>query len=308
MKSLIQNSVKKLIKDVPANYFDKTETIDLVLDGGAFNGSYQIGCLYFLKEMENQKMIKIDKISCCSVGCLCALLYYINRLDLAIDIYDYFLKDFKKNKSLEFLHHYIDTELHPLLPVDLYITFSNKFYLTYYDLKKQKKITRKKYKSNDNLLECVKRATFLPYFINGNLTYKKKYIDGLSPYIFDNSPAKKIIYIELFGIDKINYAFSIKNEKNNCHRILTGVLDIYLFFIKQTTTLMCSYVNDWDLLLYTKNKIIRYALEKIIVKLFIYYIYILKHIPEKIKDSIISKIVYKFFGEIYSLLFDYFCI
>mgnify|MGYP003840060669 CR=1 FL=1 len=36
--------------------------IDLVLDGGIFNGSYLIGALYFLKEMEKKKYIKINEL------------------------------------------------------------------------------------------------------------------------------------------------------------------------------------------------------------------------------------------------------
>ena len=47
--------IDKLISNIDKNNIPKT--IDLILDGGAFNGSYQIGGLLYLKRMENKKMI-----------------------------------------------------------------------------------------------------------------------------------------------------------------------------------------------------------------------------------------------------------
>jgi hypothetical protein len=35
--------------------------IDLILDGGIFNGSYLIGALYYLKQLEERKIIKINQ-------------------------------------------------------------------------------------------------------------------------------------------------------------------------------------------------------------------------------------------------------
>jgi hypothetical protein len=307
-KSMIKKYVKKLIENMPPCSSDKIENIDLILDGGVFNGSYQIGGLFFLKELENQKKIKIDRISCCSVGSLCAVLYYIDNLDLALEFYDVLVNYFIKNKNLACLHNYIDSKLFPLLSKSLYKKVSNKFYISYYDLKSQKKIIRKKYRSNCDLLRCLKRTTFLPYFINGNSIYDKRYIDGITPYILNFEPNKKSLYIDLFGLDKINYVFSIKNEKINIHRILAGILDIHLFFIKQTNTQMCSYANKWHLLPWARNRIIKYLIEKLIVYLFVIYILILQCIPEQLKDSLIGKIVYKICGEVGGLVIEHYCI
>jgi predicted acylesterase/phospholipase RssA len=59
-----------------------------VLDGGVFNGSYHVGALYFLKEMERRNYIKINRISGCSVGSIVAFLYYIDSLDLMPKLYE----------------------------------------------------------------------------------------------------------------------------------------------------------------------------------------------------------------------------
>jgi hypothetical protein len=308
IESMIERYIKKLIENVPISCSGKPEVIDLILDGGIFNGSYQIGSLYFLREMENQKKIKIDKISCCSIGAICAILYHINKLELSIKIYDSTLKHFKKHKKLEIMHSFIDNNIRPLLPVDIHKQLSNKLYICYYDVKKQKKVVRKNYKSIDDLLNVIKRSSFVPFLINGDLVYEKKYVDGMNPYILKCEPNKKILYIDLFGYDKFFYALSVKNEKTNFHRILSGVLDIHLFFIKHSSTQMCSYVNRWSLWEWTRNKVFKYTLEKIIVYLFVFYIWILEFIPEELKDSLIGQIVYKICSIIYESSIEHYCI
>ncbi len=57
----IKNSIYKLIEnliDFPSNH-----TLDIVFEGGLFNGSYLIGALYYLKQLEEKKYIKINRIS-----------------------------------------------------------------------------------------------------------------------------------------------------------------------------------------------------------------------------------------------------
>jgi hypothetical protein len=307
-KTMIENYVKKLIENIPHSPSGKPEIIDLILDGGIFNGSYQIGSLYFLREMENQKRVHIDKISSCSIGAICGILYHINKLELSIKIYDTTLKHFKKHKKLEIMHSFIDNNIRPLLPLDIHKQLSNKLYICYYDVKKQKKIVRKKYKSIDDLLNIVKRSSFVPFLINGDLLYENKYVDGMNAHILKREPNKKTLYIDLLGYDKLFYALSVKNEKTNFHRILSGMLDIHLFFIKSSSTQMCSYVNNWSLLEWTKNRVIKYLIEKVALYCMVLYIGFKKYIPEELKDSLIGKIVYKICGEVGGLVIEHYCI
>jgi len=305
---MIEQYVKKLIENVPISSSGKLEVIDLILDGGIFNGSYQIGSLYFLREMENQKRLRIDKISACSIGAICAILYHINKLELSIKIYDSTLKHFKKHKRLEIMHSFIDNNIRPLLPLDIHKQVSNKLYICYYDVKRQKKIVKQKYKSIDDLLNVIKRSSFVPFLINGDPAYEKKYVDGMNPHILKCEANKKILYIDLFGYDKFFYALSVKNEKTNFHRILSGMLDIHLFFIKNSSTQMCSYVNNWSLLEWTKNRVIKYLIEKVALYCMVLYIVLKKYIPEQLKDSLIGKIVYKICGEVGGLVIEHYCI
>ena len=58
---MIDDYVNKLIENLPTNS-KKLQRIDLVLDGGVFNGSYLVGAHYFLKEMERRKYVQIDNV------------------------------------------------------------------------------------------------------------------------------------------------------------------------------------------------------------------------------------------------------
>jgi len=305
---MIEKYVKKLIENIPYSPSGKPEVIDLIVDGGIFNGSYQIGILYFLREMENQKRVHIDKISSCSIGAICGILYHINKLELSIKIYDTTLKHFKKHKKLEIMHSFIDNNIRPLLPLDIHKQLSNKLYICYYDVDKQKKIIRKKYKSIDDLLNVVKRSSFVPFLINGDLAYEKKYIDGMNAYIFKKEPNKKTLYIDLLGYDKLFYALSVKNEKTNFHRILSGMLDIHLFFIKHSSTQMCSYVNNWSLLEWTKNRVIKYLIEKAALYCMVLYIVLKKYIPNELKESLATKVFQRIIQELSEITIDHFCL
>ena len=72
-----------------------------------------------------------------------------------------------------------------------------------------------------------------------------KYIDGIIPYIFNKEPNKKILYLDLFGYDKIGNLINVKNEKSNFHRILSGLLDIHSFFIKKSNYDRKSTTTRW---------------------------------------------------------------
>jgi predicted acylesterase/phospholipase RssA len=99
---MVKEYAIKLIENLPIHMKNNKhpQKIDLVLDGGIFNGSYLIGALHFLKEMENQKFIKINRISSCSIGSVAAFLYYIDALDVMPNLYNIVNNEFKENYNL----------------------------------------------------------------------------------------------------------------------------------------------------------------------------------------------------------------
>jgi hypothetical protein len=305
---MIQKYVEQFIENLPEEFKNNKYPlkIDLVLEGGIFNGSYLIGALYFLKEMEKRNYIKICKISGCSIGSIVAFIYIIDCLDIAEKFYSVIFEQFKNTHNLN-----ISTTIYDLLedkiPDDICNKVNNKLYITYYNIKKGKKVIKNNYKDKKEIINTIIKSSFIPFFIDGNTLYENKYMDGISPYIFKIKNDRKILHLDLFGYDKIYNLINVKNEKTNFHRILSGLLDIHNFYIKQINTDMCSYVNDWSII----NKC-RHLLKIIIEKIIIYLVYLLilikTYIPKEITDCVIYKILSKITYEINIILLHNYCI
>jgi hypothetical protein len=305
---MINNYVNKLIQNLPENITNaKTPlVIDLVLDGGIFNGSYLIGALYFLKEMEKKNYIKIDRISGCSIGSVAAFLYYIDGLDLMPTLYDIVNKDFRQTYKLRVIKD-LKTHLIDHIPKNICDKVHKKMFICYNDVLKGVKKVKSKYKNIDELLNTIIRSCYIPFLTDGKDLYENKYIDGINPYIFEQEPNKKILHLDLFGYDKLGNLLNVKNEKTNFHRILSGLLDIHSFFIKQTNTSMCSYVNDWTIV--DKGIFnIKIGLEKVFIYLLCLFLFIQKRIPEEWKNNICYKILSKSSYETFIILLENYCL
>jgi len=302
---MIDNYVYKFIENLP-NDSKKYHEIDLVLDGGVFNGSYLVGALYFLKEMERRKYIKIDRISGCSIGSLVAFLYFIEALDLMPKLYEIANQEFKTKYTLTIIKT-IKVYLQDRIPDDICSKVNGKLFICYNDVKKRKKIVKCKFKNVEEIIDSIVRSCYVPLLIDNNILYKNKYIDGINAYIFEKEANKKILHMELFGYDKFMNSINIKNEKSNFHRILSGLLDIHSFYIKKTNTSMCSYVEDWSIM----NKC-NYNLKVLVEKFLIYTIYLIiyikKYIPQDIKDNFITKLVSKIVFDIFTLTLESYCL
>jgi hypothetical protein len=302
---MIENYVNKFIENLPDDCI-KYNHIDLVLDGGIFNGSYLIGGLYFLKEMEKRKYIKIDRISGSSVGSIAAFLYLTECLDFIPELYEILSKDLKTKSRLNSIKK-LKELLQDRIPENICSKLNNKLFICYYDIKKQKKIVKSRYDNIDVLFETIIRSCYIPYLIDNSSLYKNKYLDGLNPYLFKKEPNKKILYMELYSYDKFNNIINIKNEKSNFHRILSGLLDIHSFFIKKTNTHMCSYVEDWNIVNNCKYNL-KILLENIIVLTFYLFYKIKKYIPEYITNNVIIKLIHKIIFEVFVLLLENYCL
>ena len=305
---MINEYITKLISNLPDNVTNVTEpkNIDLVLDGGIFNGSYLVGALYFLKEMEKRKYIKIDRISGCSVGSIVGFLYYIDGLDLMPKLYEIAHRDFRKTYKLNLVKE-LKKHLHDHIPSDICEKINNKFFICYTNIKKGTKSVKSVYIDVDDIINTIIKSSFIPYLIDGNMLYENKYIDGINPFIFNKEPNKKILYLDLFGYDKIGNLLNVKNEKNNFHRILSGLLDVHCFFIKGSNTQMCSYVNDWNF----SNISFNY-LKSIIERILIYFTYILifvnNNLSNEFKETIIFKILTKISYDVFIILLENYCL
>lgn len=305
---MINDYVLKLIGNLPDEIknVQSPMIIDLVLDGGIFNGSYLVGALHFLKEMEKLKYIKINRISGCSVGSIIAFLYFIDCLDLMPKFYEIIHKDFKQNYNLKMIKE-LKKLLGANIPTNICEKINKKFFISFNNIKNGKKIIKNSYKDVDELLNTIIKSCYIPFLIDGNILYENKFMDGINPFIFKKELNKKILYLDLFGYDKIGNLLNVRNEKSNFHRILSGLLDIHTFFIKQSNTQMCSYVNDWTLynLIFYNIKLI---IEKILIQMTYFIIYIKNNFSDNLKDKILAKICIKITHDIFIILLENYCL
>lgn len=262
---MLETYISKLIDNIPLSKRKQREKIDLILDGGLFNGSYLIGALYFLREMEKNGYVEVDKLSGCSIGSLACVLYTADLLDLTTEIYNMAIDQFKKTTHLEIVDDIL-SKIRKKLPSDICERMNGRVFITYFDLKKGAKVVKSNYKNKREIMDIVKRSCFVPYLIDGNWMHKERYVDGIFPYILPKEKGKRILYLDLLGYDKITHIISVKNEKTNFHRVLSGLLDIHLFYIKEKPTLMCSYVDEWSFV----RQVYHFILKKIL-EIFIFY-------------------------------------
>ncbi len=254
--------------------------LDIILSGGAFNAIYLVGCLHFLREMERNNKIMIHRISTCSASSLVALFYLTNNIKLfETKIYKMIVNNFKKNKKYIFsesdvmtIFDLIETTLYEvdgLTEYEILKKINYKLYITYFDIKKCKRVVKKKYKSLRNVFETIIKSAHIPFITMNSMMYRDRYMDGWQPYIFTtrnlnisittSTPTiieKKQLFIDLLGIDKIKDSIVLKNNKNkkNKDKILNGALDIYSFFCQngKHETAMCGYLNDQSITSYIK--------------------------------------------------------
>jgi len=303
---MINDYVIKLIENLPVDIKNVNEPIkmDLVLDGGIFNGSYLVGALYFLKEMENRKYIKIERISGCSVGSIVGFLYFIDSLDLMPKLYDLINTEFRQTYNLNLIKE-LKKHLLDRIPDDICIIINDRLYITYNNIKKNTKPVKKNYKDVDDIINTIIKSSYIPYLIDGNILHENKFIDGITPFIFKERE-NRILHLDLFGSDKLGNLLNVRNEKTNYHRILSGLLDIHSFFIKKTNTSMCSYINDWTHS-NTFYNYIKTLIEKICICLIHLLLFVQTKMPREFKDTVLYKILSKISYDIFIILLENYC-
>ena len=307
---MLQPYTNKLIDNLSKTITSQKEPIkiDIVLDGLSFNGSYHyhVGALFFLKEMEKRNYIKIQKMSCSNISSIIALLYFIDELETIPKLYNVGKDHFTKNRnlfSIQQFHHLLKDKLLK----DKLTHINNRLFISYNNVKTGKKRVKSVYKNRHDIFTTILKSCYVPYLIDGNMAYNNKYIGGFTPYIFKKEQNKeintKILYLDLFS----KMWNEQPNEKTTFQRNLAGLLDIHDFFIKQTNTSMCSYIDDWTLC----NKawfFSKYILEKIFVIILQVILYVKNLFPFECKNSVLCDLTNKIIKEIINTLAQFYLI
>jgi hypothetical protein len=281
---IVKEMTGVLIKNIDASII-KEKNIDLILSGGAFNASYLIGCLYFIREMCEKGLICVNKVSTCSASSMIGLLFIVDKLDIFIEkMYELLVGSFKKNRNVIFDEESLSTIIkiiEDVLPDDVISRINGRLYITYYDVMKCEQVVKSNYEDVSDIIRTIRRSCFIPYITMDKLMEENRYIDGGTPYIFNKEFGVNRIYINLLcGVDKIKDAMIIKRDKIVMHRILGGILDIHNFFFKCKETPMCCYVEDWGVVRMIEFKMLEWRL---------YTICVILYVIIKVRDDIVYK-------------------
>ena len=243
---LLNLYVNTLVKNVDTEKIPKE--MDLIFDGGVFNGFIGYGFSMYLNELEKQKKTKIVRVSGCSIGSLLALLYIVNsNKNINIDVNKIFkniTNEFKKNFNFSENEKQIKNIVYSIFEDDDLSILKDRLYICYYDMENVEKKVIHNFKNRNHLIECIMKSSHIPFISNEDFKYKNKYIDGMTPFIFrDNErPSLHVMLITLKNISRI---FFNSNEVNANSRIISGVADADEFFTCGKSN-MCSYVKKWN--------------------------------------------------------------
>ena len=224
------------------------DEIDVIFDGGLFNGFIGYGTSVYINELQKQKKTKVVRVSGCSVGSVLALLYIVNsEKELDIDINNIFKKEingFKENFNFSENVKILRELVYLLFEDDNLNMLNDRLYISYYDMKKIEKKIVHNFKNRDHLIECLIKSSHIPFISNNEFKYKNKYIDGLTPYIFRDNQ-RPSLHIMLITFKNLSRIFFNSNEVNANSRIISGLADADEFFTCGKSN-MCSYIKEWN--------------------------------------------------------------
>jgi hypothetical protein len=246
--ALLQEYIKALIVNVNKTYVQRD--INVIFDGGAFNGAFAAGIGLYLKCMEDHKLIKVHSISGCSIGSILSVWYLTGCRQEGIQCFEQFMNSYKKNMNLydyksiviKCINHIISST-NNITEQDIINKLNGRLFITYYNVKIHKQKTVSKFKDKAHIIDCILRSSHIPYLMDGLPSYKKKYMDGVSPYTPKNGLPN--LFIKLLTLKKCARSLMLKSENNIHYRLLTGITDINEFFITGSSD-MCSYVHNWS--------------------------------------------------------------
>ena len=294
--SYIEAYIKALIENI--NHENLPHKINVIFDGGALNGFYAIGIALYLQELEKQEIV-VDKVSGCSSGAVVALNYLMKNFHFTDIFFKKLVTSFHCTHTLKILPTLLRENVYYLFDNDdsALDAIQNRLYISYYDMQEKTQHVVHSYKSRDELIEYLIRSSYIPYIIDGEKLYKKRYIDGISPHIFSDKIPK--LFVKLFFNGRTLRCIMTKSEENPHHRIMAGVSDANDFFTTGSS-IMCSYIHNWS---FIENLMfrIRSMLVFFILNIMECIIYLKKFVPDFICNSFAVQGIHRFITDIFYL-------
>jgi hypothetical protein len=270
--------------------------LDIILEGGALNGSYHLGVLMYLKYLETNKKLKVDRISGVSVGSLLGCLYFTSSFNESDKYFNKIISSYKKNGYIDNLK-VVCNEIIKKEGENFYEKINKRLYISYYEYENKNYIVKSEYINNEDLIQTLISSCHLPGIINGDIKSEINALDGGYPFIFNDSCLsentnknnnKKTLFIRILSVDKILNILRTRNEKNTIMRASEGITNFHNFLFFKKSNKMCSYVEDWSMFDYLYQRIFE-IIYIILLTLIISCHKVYKKIPENyLKNDFIT--------------------
>lgn len=306
---MFEKEIHNLIENIPKE--ERKQKIDIVCEGGAFNGYNQLGVMMYIKQLEKKNKIQVNRLSGSSVGSLISFCYLTDQLDIFFKLYTKVITSLKKSISFDFLKEEVKKLIHYTTEKKVLKKVNGRLYVNYYDLDKKVSIVKSVYSSLNELFQILWSSCYIPYISENKAFYKEKSekenkesrkIDGGLPFIFKNRGKhsnEKIVYINLSNMDMIQKVFLLKKQKNCNGRILHGILEGHNFFCEKQQTPMISYVNNWG-----KKDYILQRTKEVILLLLVYMVDITNRYVTILHSNLQDYDIYKRFLNIMRYLYE----
>lgn len=283
IKSVCKNSLNNISIADPI-------IINVIISAGGFNCGYGYGSILYLKELQAQQKIKIDKVSGSSSGSLLALVTLCSDIaDLDI-LYTQLQDHYRENGNLNKIRDIIKTFVYKCIKNDTEAQqLSGKLFITTTDITNGTQKVTSMYKSRKEVTQSIISSCNIPFLMdeypltNNN---NNKYLDGIVPYLFTNGPNQSI-YINLINRHIITRTLTIRGEVNPHYRIMEGVVETAKFF-NEGNSYLCSWIHKWNILDFFMFRVFHLLI--IWISIFIQTVYTWD-IPNIIKKNILFKSV-----------------
>jgi hypothetical protein len=283
--NLLNQYINALLVNVDSKKLPKN--VNLIFDSGAVNGLMGVGAALYINGLKEKNYIKVNKISGCSIGSIIAVWYLCGCPDLIYDFLEDLFNYYKTNKNFFIYEKIIKDSIYKLFDNDDLSLLNNTLHINYYDTKEHKQCIISNFSNRNHLIDCILRSSHIPYITSNVYKFNDRYIDGISPYIFeiqdkDKDNECKNIFIKLIDFHNPLKALNVKNEKNIYTRLLKGVSETNDFFVNNNTSL-CLYTSC-----FIKTQLyIRQLFVLFIIFIIDYIIIINNNLPECVKHCIL---------------------
>jgi hypothetical protein len=284
---LLNIYIDALIENIDKETLPKK--INIIFDSGAVNGLLGIGAALYINKLEHKNLLKVNKISGCSIGSLIAVWYRCGCPETIYNYMDKLFAYYKIHQDFYIFESIVQDTIQLLFLDDNMEKINGNIYINYYDTLEHKPVIISHFTSRQHLIETILRSSHVPFMTTNALKNAGRYIDGIVPYVFHAEEQCQNVLIKLISFTSPLECLKTKNEQNIFTRLLRGLAGANNFFVNGDTDI-CCYINRGILLEF----FLREYFVLFIIGIIDILIFLRKKLPPSLCECFWGKVVGRF--------------